>query len=120
MRKRSTPRSTKTGQMTSRKAAARTIVPSDALGATFFAANATAKWPMNISSPLSEQRFLETAGHRVVAQPDPQKRAIEIFPGDGFAFRLAVEHYPRAGAGQPVERDHVALLRQLQRAHDGF
>src|SRR5882672_6107316 len=106
MRKRSIPRSTRIGHTTSRKAAARTIVPSDALGATFFAANATAKWPMNISSPLSEQRFLETAGHRVVAQPDPQKRAVEILAGDGLALCVAVEHHARAGSRQPVERDH--------------
>src|SRR6266568_783391 len=46
MRKRSTPSSTRTGHT-----AAKTSVPSDALGATFLAANATAKCPMNKSPP---------------------------------------------------------------------
>src|SRR6267142_217094 len=117
MRKRSTPRSTKTGQMTSRKAAARTIVPSDALGATFFAANATAKWPMNILSSLSEQRFLEAARYRIVAEPDAQQCAIEILAGDRRALRLAVEEYARSRSGQPVERNHVALFPRAKRVH---
>src|SRR5882762_2822167 len=50
MRKRSTPSSTSTGHTTSRNAAAMTRVPSDALGATFLAAKATAKCPMNTYS----------------------------------------------------------------------
>src|SRR6266571_9000894 len=51
MRKRSTPSSTRTGHTASRNTAAKTSVPSDALGATFLAANATAKCPMNKSPP---------------------------------------------------------------------
>src|SRR6266704_5358480 len=51
MRNRSTPRSTSTGHTASRNTAAKTSVPSDALGATFLAAKATAKCPMNTSPP---------------------------------------------------------------------
>src|SRR5256884_774377 len=50
MRNRSIPSSTSTGHTTSRNAAATTRVPSDALGATFLAAKATAKCPMNTYS----------------------------------------------------------------------
>src|SRR5882724_1133887 len=119
MRKRSTPRSTKTGQMTSRKAAARTIVPSDALGATFFAANATAKWPMNTSFPPSEQGLFQSFFGRIVAEPDSEQRAVEILAGDRLAPGLAVQHDQRAQCGKPVERDHVALFRRTQCGHDG-
>src|SRR3989442_15970800 len=51
MRNRSTPRSTSTGHTASGTPAAKTSVPSDALGATFLAAKATAKCPMNTSPP---------------------------------------------------------------------
>src|SRR5882672_5814368 len=104
MLKRSTPSSTRTGQMTSRNAAASTSVPSDTLGATFLAANATAKWPMNISPSLTEQRFFQAARHRVVAEPDPEQRPIEILAGDGLAPGLT-DASPRSG--RPVERDDV-------------
>src|SRR5881628_3468199 len=50
MRNRSIPSSTRTGHTASRNTAAKTSVPSDALGATFLAANATAKCPMNTYS----------------------------------------------------------------------
>src|SRR5690242_16624415 len=119
MRKRSIPSSTSTGQTTSRNAAAMTRVPSEVLGATFFVANATAKWPMNTSPSLPEQRLFQAARHRIAAQPDPEQRAVEVLADDGLALGLAVEDDARSGSGQPVERDHVALLRGLQRVHDG-
>src|SRR5712691_4031237 len=50
MRNRSIPRRTSTGHTASRNTAAKTSVPSDALGATFLAAKATAKCPMNTYS----------------------------------------------------------------------
>src|SRR5262245_45879099 len=119
MRKRSIPASTSTGHTTSRNAVARTSVPSDALGATFFAAKATAKWPMNTSSSLPEQRLLEALLRRVVAQPDLEQCAIEILARDGLAPGLAVQHYAGSRSRQPVERDQVPFLRRLQRVHDG-
>src|SRR5882724_7085500 len=118
MRKRSIPRSTSTGQTTSRNAAASTNVPSEALGAAFFAANATAKCPMNILFS-AEQRFLQASRHRIVAEPDPEQRAVEILAFDGCAPGLAVQDHSRSRAGKPVERDDVAFLRPMQRAHDG-
>src|SRR5262252_8579709 len=118
MRNRSTPRSTSTGHTTSRKAAATTSVPSDTFGAAFFAANATAKWPINIS-PASQQRLLEAFLRRVVAEPDPQQRPVEVLSGDDLAARLAVQGYSRPRAGEPVERDQVAFLRRLDCVHDG-
>src|SRR5882672_456025 len=119
MRKRSIPSSTKTGQMTSRNAAARTSVPSDTLGAAFLAANATAKWPMNISSSLPEQCFLQADRHRVVPEPDPEQRAVKILAGDRLAPQLAVQHDASPRSRHPVEGDHIALFRRLQGAHDG-
>src|SRR5215467_3662503 len=119
MRKRSMPSSTSTGQTMSRKAAARTSVPSDTLGAAFFAANATAKWPMNTLRSLTQQRLLQALLRRFVAQPDPEQRAVEVLAGDDLASRLAVQHDPRPRSRDPVERDQVALLRRLQRVHDG-
>src|SRR5689334_18499853 len=115
MRKRSIPSRTSTGQTTSRNAAARTSVPSDAFGAAFFAANATAEWPTNNSS--SEQRLLQAFRRRGPAQPHPEQDAVENLPGDRLAARLAVQHDARPRPGQPVERDQVAFLRRLQRAH---
>src|SRR5439155_23976125 len=50
MRNRSIPSSTRTGHTASRNTAAKTSVPSDALGATFLAAKATAKCPLNTSN----------------------------------------------------------------------
>src|SRR5215472_8807337 len=117
MRNRSTPRSTSTGQTTSRKAAATTKVPSDTFGAAFFAANATAKWPMNIS-PSSEQRPLQALLRRIVAEPDPQQRPVEVLADDDTAARLAVQHDARPRPRDPVEGDQVALLRGLDRIHD--
>src|SRR5689334_14679743 len=103
MRKRSIPSSTSTGQTTSRNAAAMTRVPSEALGATFFVANATAKWPMNTSSSLPEQRLFQAARHRIVAQPDPEQRAVEVLAGNGLAPGLAIERDMHSGSGEPVE-----------------
>src|SRR6267142_1070947 len=117
MRKRSTPRSTKTGQMTSRKAAARTIVPSDASGATFFAANATAKWPMNILSSLSEQRFLEAARYRIVAEPDAQECAIEILAGRRVVADSFVERVGELVRTQVAHQAHGDALRARQGEH---
>src|SRR5712692_2770965 len=119
MRNRSIPSSTSTGHTASRNTAAKTSVPSDVLGAAFLAANATAKWPMNTSTSLPEQRFLQAAGHRAVAEPDPEQRTVKILPDDGLALRLAVQHDTRPGLRQPVERDEIALFRRLQRVHDG-
>src|SRR5712691_8707328 len=119
MRNRSIPSSTSTGHTASRNTAAKTSVPSDVLGAAFLVANATAKWPMNMSIVLPEQRFLQAAGHRVAAEPDPEQRTVEILPDDGLALRLAVQHDARPGPWQPVERDEIALFRRLQRVHDG-
>src|SRR5438309_11011786 len=74
MRNRSIPSSTSTGHTASTNTAAKTSVPSDTSGAAFLAANATAKWPMNTSIPLPEQRFLKAAGQDDLgAQP----RAVE-------------------------------------------
>src|SRR5260370_35868391 len=83
MRKRSTPRSTSTGHTASRNAAAITRVPSDTLGATFFEAKATAKWPMNISIALPEHGLLEVGVDRFAAEPDLQQRGVKIPPGIG-------------------------------------
>src|SRR5262249_19982059 len=117
MRNRSTPRSTSTGHTTSRKAAANTSVPSDTFGAAFFAANATAKWPMNIST--SQQCPLQALLRRVLAEPDPEQGAVEVLAGDGLAARAAVQGYSRPRVGKPVERDQVAFLRRLDGVHDG-
>src|SRR5215467_1371170 len=118
MRKRSTPSSTSTGQTTSRNAAATISVPSETFGAAFFAPNATAKWPMNISSS-SQQRLLQLLLRGLVAEPDPQQRPVEILAGDDLAARLAVQHDSRSRSRDPVERDQVALLRRLDGIHDG-
>src|SRR6267378_1085915 len=107
MRKRSTPSSTSTGHTTSRNAAAMTRVPSEAFGATFFVAKATAKWPMNISSSLPEQRSFQAARHRVVAEPDPEQRTVEILTCNGLSPRLAVQQDVRSRAGEPVECNDV-------------
>src|SRR6266849_4893811 len=115
MQNRSIPSSTSTGQTASRNTAAKTSVPSDALGATFLAAKATAKWPMNTSP--SEQGFLQAAGYRVVAEPNPEQRTVEILACDGLSPGLAVQHHARPGAGDPVERDDITLLRRVQRVH---
>src|SRR5262245_59381396 len=118
MRKLSTPSSTITGQTTSRNAAATISVPSETFGATFFAPNATAKWPMNISSS-SQQRLLQALLRRIVADPDPQQGPVEVLADDDLAARLAVQHDSRPRSRDPVERYQVALLRRLDGIHDG-
>src|SRR6266508_2254448 len=100
MRNRSIPRSTSTGHTASRNTAAKTSVPSEALGATFFAAKATAKWPTNISSPLAEHGLLEVGVDRFPAEPDLQQRGVKVLPGD------------RRAPGRPVHRDPCSRFRQ--------
>src|SRR5436190_732713 len=78
MRNRSIPRTTSTGHTASRNTAAKTSVPSDALGATFLAAKATAKCPMNTSS--SEQGF----PHRVNSGAFVQAREDELAMSERF------------------------------------
>src|SRR6266516_950146 len=87
MRKRSTPSSTRTGHTASRNTAAKTSVPSDALGATFLAAKATAKCPMNTSPPP----------HRANSGAFVQAREDELAVSEGFcggetAVRRAEHH----------------------------
>src|SRR5262245_38767547 len=100
MRKRSMPISTSTGQTTSRNAAATTSVPSETLGAAFFAANATAKCPMNTSTS-SQQSLLQALLRRLLSDPDPQQRAIEILAFDDLAARLAVQDDARSASRKP-------------------
>src|SRR5512139_897118 len=117
MRKCSIPRSTSTGQTTSRNAAATTRVPSDTRGATLFEANATAKWPMNNSSP-SEHGFLQVGVHRPVAEPDLEQGAVEIFARYRLALRNAVHRDLRPRVGQEIQRDHGLFLRAADLAHE--
>src|SRR5688572_12883664 len=97
MATRSRPMSRNTGQTKSTSSQAMNSVPSDTFGATGLAASATAKWPMNMLG--AEQRLLQVVLHRLVAQPDPEQRAVEILAGDRRAGRLALDHYLRAFAG---------------------
>src|SRR5713226_2935438 len=119
MRKRSTPRSTSTGQTASRNAVAITKVPSDTLGATFFEAKATAKWPMNISIALPEHGLFEVGVDRFPAEPDLQQRGVKILPGDRLAAGRAVHRDPGSRLRQEIERDHGLLLRAADFSHDG-
>src|SRR5712692_6808248 len=61
---------------------------------------------MNTSTSLPEQRFLQAAGHRVVAEPDPEQRTVKILADDGLALRLAL----RAG-----QSEHVGCTRSFLR-----
>src|SRR6266581_6276531 len=87
MRNRSTPRSTSTGHTASRNTAAKTSVPSDALGATFLAAKATAKCPMNTSPPPHRAN----SGAFVQARED-ELAVSEVFCGGETAVRRAEHH----------------------------
>src|SRR6266480_2895833 len=87
MRNRSIPSSTRTGHTASRNTAAKTSVPSDALGATFLVAKATAKCPMNTSPPP----------HRANSGAFVQAREDELAVSEGFcggetAVRRAEHH----------------------------
>jgi len=77
-----------------------------------FAARIADTAPSRPPSPgLAKHAFLEVAVHRLVAQPDPEQRAIEIIACDRLAARLAVHHHARPGLGQEVEQDGIAGLR---------
>src|SRR5206468_6583697 len=91
MRNRSIPSSTSSGHTASRNTAAKTSVPSDALGATFLAAKATAKCPMNTSPPP----------HRANSGAFVQPREDE----------LAVAE--RSGGGEPAVRRSEHHLQEL-------
>src|SRR5713226_8363128 len=119
MRKRSTPRSTSTGHTASRNAAAITKVPSDTLGATFFEAKATAKWPMNISVALPEHGLFEVGVDRFPAEPDLQQCGVKILPGNRLAPGRAVHSDPGSRLRQKIERDHRLFVRAPDFSHDG-
>src|SRR5437763_17034545 len=91
MRNRSIPKSTSTGHTASRNTAAKTRVPSDALGTTLLAAKATAKCPMNRSS--SERSFLQVADSGAFVQAREDELAMaERFCGGEPAVRGAQHH----------------------------
>ena len=75
MRARSTPSNTKIGHKPSASCAAMTSVPSDAAGATRFAAMATPKWPMNI------ERLSGAKGAREFLGARAQRGLLEHFRG---------------------------------------
>src|ERR1044072_9885862 len=98
MRNRSIPKSTSTGHTASRNTAAKTRVPSDALGTTLLAAKATAKCPMNTSS--SEGSFLQAADSGAFVQARGDELAMaERFCGGEPAVRGARHHLEEGGAG---------------------
>src|SRR5882672_4025838 len=119
MRKRSTPSSTSTGHTTSRNAAAMTRVPSDTLGATFFEAKATAKWPMNTLPSLAEHGFLQGGVDRLLSEPDPEESHEKILPGVRFSPSLAVDGYPRSRLREEIKRDDRLFLRASDLVHGG-
>src|SRR5256884_3112004 len=91
MRNRSIPKSTSTGHTASRNTAAKTRVPSDALGTTLLAAKATAKCPMNRSS--SERSFLQVADSGAFVQAREDELAMaERFRSGEPAVRGAQHH----------------------------
>src|SRR5712691_4545403 len=101
MRNRSTPRSTSTGHTASRNTAAKTSVPSDALGATFLAAKATAKCPMNTSPPP----------HRANSGAFVQSREDELAMSEGFCGGEPAVRGTEHHLEEPVARlVHVDLL----------
>src|SRR5262245_3186854 len=67
-----------TGQIPSTSSAASTSVPSEGLGATFFAAIATPKWPMNIPDfPTPAIAGARKAG----LEPATRRRRTRTLPG---------------------------------------
>src|SRR5882762_8761523 len=117
MRKRSTPSSTSTGHTTSRNAAATTRVPSDTLGATFFEAKATAKWPMNTLPPVAEHGFLQVGVDRLLSEPDPEESCEKILPRNRFSPSLAVDGDPRSRLREEIKRDDRFFLRAPDLVH---
>src|SRR5712691_246299 len=117
MRKRSTPSSTSTGHTTSRNAAAMTRVPSDALGATFFEAKATAKWPMNTLSSLAEHGLLQVGVDRLVAEPDFEQRDEKILPGDELPPARAVDRDTGSRFGPKIQGDDRLLFCAANLVH---
>src|SRR5467141_1424163 len=144
MRNRSTPRSTSTGHTASRNTAAKTSVPSDALGATFLAAKATAKCPMNTSPPphrANSGAFVQTREDELAMSErfrggEPALRGtqhhleelvarlVHVDLTAGYAGYVDVDvfgheaHRARVGAeldhGQDRVADHVALPRRKE------
>src|SRR6266853_2887705 len=110
MRKRSTPSNTSTGHSTSRNAAAITSVPSEAFGATFFVAKATAKWPMNTLPSLTEHGLLQFGVDRSVTQPDLEQSDVEVLPRNRFSPSRAVGAEPRSRLREKIKRDHGPFL----------
>src|SRR6266853_2086865 len=119
MRNRSTPTSTSTGHTASRNTAAKTSVPSDALGATFLAAKATAKCPMNTSSSGAQPGTVQTQFARAELDPfvDPHTRHLDrkrLYGEKRQRGQQGFPHRVNSGAFVQAREDELAMSERFR------